>query len=108
MVARLAGNEFNVALLQAAADTDWLAPGQLYGQVNKHSQAAHARHHSRMTRHWGSGPGSAAGSHIFFRFGRGHGVERTHGQSGVPVEAALRCYERDHPHIHGPWGRSPT
>jgi hypothetical protein len=35
MVARLAGNEFNVALLQAAADTDSLAPGQLYGQVQQ-------------------------------------------------------------------------
>ena len=33
MVARLAGNEFNVALLQAAADTDSLAPGQLYGKI---------------------------------------------------------------------------
>jgi len=33
MVARLAGNEFNVALLQAAADTDSLAPGQSYGKI---------------------------------------------------------------------------
>jgi hypothetical protein len=35
MVARLAGNEFNVALLQAAADTDSLAPGQLYGKIQR-------------------------------------------------------------------------
>jgi hypothetical protein len=35
MVGRMAGNEFNVALLQAAADTDSLAPGQLYGQVQR-------------------------------------------------------------------------
>jgi hypothetical protein len=35
MVARLAGNEFNVALLQAAADTDSLAPGQLYGKIQQ-------------------------------------------------------------------------
>jgi hypothetical protein len=32
---KLAGNEFNVALIQAAADTDSLAPGQLYGKVQK-------------------------------------------------------------------------
>jgi hypothetical protein len=35
MVTRLAGNEFNVALLQAAADADSLAPGQLYGKVQQ-------------------------------------------------------------------------
>jgi hypothetical protein len=35
MVARLAANEFNVALLQAAADTDSLAPGQLYGKIQQ-------------------------------------------------------------------------
>jgi hypothetical protein len=35
MVARLSGNEFNVALIQAAADTDSLAPGQLYGKVQE-------------------------------------------------------------------------
>lgn len=35
MVRRMAGNEFNVALLQAAADTDSLAPGQLYGRIQQ-------------------------------------------------------------------------
>jgi hypothetical protein len=35
LVGRLAGNEFNVALLQGAADTDSLAPGQLYGKVQQ-------------------------------------------------------------------------
>jgi hypothetical protein len=34
-VGRMAGNEFNVALIQAAADTDCLAPGQLYGKVQQ-------------------------------------------------------------------------
>jgi GGDEF domain-containing protein len=33
--ARMSGNEFNVALIQAAADTDSLAPGQLYGKVQQ-------------------------------------------------------------------------
>jgi hypothetical protein len=33
--ARMAGNEFNVALIQAATDTDALAPGQLYGKVQQ-------------------------------------------------------------------------
>jgi hypothetical protein len=33
--ADLNGNEFNVALIQAAADTDALAPGQLYGKVQE-------------------------------------------------------------------------
>jgi Protein of unknown function (DUF726) len=32
---KLAQNEFNVALLQAAADADCLAPGQLYGHVQQ-------------------------------------------------------------------------
>jgi hypothetical protein len=32
---KMAGNEFNVALIQAAADTDCLAPGQLYGKVQQ-------------------------------------------------------------------------
>lgn len=32
---KMAGNEFNVALIQAAADTDCLAPGQLYGKVQE-------------------------------------------------------------------------
>ena len=32
---KMAGNEFNVALIQAAADTDSLAPGQLYGKVQE-------------------------------------------------------------------------
>ena len=31
----MSGNEFNVALIQAAADTDSLAPGQLYGKVQQ-------------------------------------------------------------------------
>jgi hypothetical protein len=35
MVKRMAGNEFNVALIQAAADTDSLSPGQLYGKVQQ-------------------------------------------------------------------------
>jgi hypothetical protein len=35
MVRRMAGNEFNVALLQAASGTDSLAPGQLYGRVQQ-------------------------------------------------------------------------
>ena len=35
MVQQMAGNEFNVALLQAATDTDSLAPGQLYGRVQQ-------------------------------------------------------------------------
>ncbi len=35
MVGKMAGNEFNVALIQAAADTDALAPGQLYGKVQR-------------------------------------------------------------------------
>lgn len=35
MVSRIADNEFNVALLQAATDTDSLAPGQLYGRVQQ-------------------------------------------------------------------------
>ena len=35
MVKQMAGNEFNVALLQAATDTDSLAPGQLYGRVQQ-------------------------------------------------------------------------
>jgi hypothetical protein len=34
-VGKMAGNEFNVALIQAAADTDCLAPGQLYGKVQR-------------------------------------------------------------------------
>jgi len=33
--AKIAGNEFNVALIQAAADTDCLVPGQLYGKVQQ-------------------------------------------------------------------------
>jgi hypothetical protein len=32
---KMAGNEFNVALIQAAADTDCLAPGQLYGKMQE-------------------------------------------------------------------------
>jgi hypothetical protein len=32
---KMAGNEFNVALIQAASDTDSLAPGQLYGKVQE-------------------------------------------------------------------------
>lgn len=35
MVSRIVDNEFNVALLQAATDTDSLAPGQLYGWVQQ-------------------------------------------------------------------------
>jgi hypothetical protein len=35
ITAKMARNEFNVVLLQAAADTDSLAPGQLYGQVQQ-------------------------------------------------------------------------
>lgn len=35
MVQQIADNEFNVALLQAATDTDSLAPGQLYGRVQQ-------------------------------------------------------------------------
>jgi hypothetical protein len=35
MADAMAGNEFNVALIQAAADTDSLAPGQLYGKVQQ-------------------------------------------------------------------------
>ncbi len=35
MVDSMADNEFNVALIQAAADTDSLAPGQLYGKVQQ-------------------------------------------------------------------------
>src|SRR5262249_23588381 len=35
MVKGMADNEFNVALIQAAADTDSLAPGQLYGKVQE-------------------------------------------------------------------------
>src|SRR3981081_3566275 len=35
MVGKMADNEFNVALMQAAADTDCLAPGQLYGKVQQ-------------------------------------------------------------------------
>lgn len=35
LCAKMDGNEFNVALLQAAADTDSLAPGQLYGKVQQ-------------------------------------------------------------------------
>jgi hypothetical protein len=35
MVPRLAANEFNVALLQAAADTDSLAPGRSYGKIQQ-------------------------------------------------------------------------
>jgi hypothetical protein len=34
-VGKMAGNEFNVALIQAAADTDCLVPGQLYGKVQQ-------------------------------------------------------------------------
>jgi hypothetical protein len=33
LLSRLAGSEFNVALLQPAADPDSLAPGRLYGRV---------------------------------------------------------------------------
>ena len=32
---KMQGNEFNVALIQAASDTDSLAPGQLYGKVQQ-------------------------------------------------------------------------
>jgi hypothetical protein len=35
MAGKMADNEFNVALIQAAADTDCLAPGQLYGKVQQ-------------------------------------------------------------------------
>jgi hypothetical protein len=35
MVRKMAANEFNVALIQAAADADSLAPGQLYGKVQQ-------------------------------------------------------------------------
>src|SRR4051794_40510975 len=35
LCSRMDGNEFNVALLQPAADTDALAPGQLYGKVQQ-------------------------------------------------------------------------
>ncbi|MFL6603137.1 MAG: hypothetical protein ACJ8R9_17655 [Steroidobacteraceae bacterium] len=35
MLGKIATNEFNVALIQAAADTDCLAPGQLYGKVQQ-------------------------------------------------------------------------
>jgi hypothetical protein len=35
MTVKMAHNEFNVALLQASADADSLAPGQLYGQVQQ-------------------------------------------------------------------------
>ena len=35
MMRKMRGNEFNVALIQAASDTDSLAPGQLYGKVQE-------------------------------------------------------------------------
>jgi hypothetical protein len=35
MSGKMTDNEFNVALLQAASDTDSLAPGQLYGKVQE-------------------------------------------------------------------------
>jgi hypothetical protein len=35
MVRKMAANEFNVALIQAAADEDSLAPGQLYGGIQQ-------------------------------------------------------------------------
>ncbi|MBV8804409.1 MAG: DUF726 domain-containing protein [Sinobacteraceae bacterium] len=35
MVPRIQDNEFNVALIQAAADTDSLVPGQLYGNIQE-------------------------------------------------------------------------